>query len=125
VWRQGVLGRVGLVPLVALQVLWGAMGLVIPSHAMHPGSLFTPALNLLGTGYQKKYEGRLNVYEPYRSIGLALDDDDRLLLHEIHLTTGLRVPVVSDLFQGGFDYGAMGTPQGVYEWARAQGITHV
>jgi hypothetical protein len=127
VWQSTIFARVGLAALLGLQVIWGSDAFAIPGHAMLGRSPVLAAIELIGSGYKRKYEKRLHIFEPYRSIGLAVPDNARILLHESHMRTGLRVPVVSDWVrqQGGIDYGSMGSPDAVYRWTRSLGLTHV
>ncbi|HTM45914.1 MAG TPA: hypothetical protein VL137_13230 [Polyangiaceae bacterium] len=126
-WRSGLPARVGLLVLVGLQVIWGADAFAIPSHVMLGRSTAAAAIDLISSGYKRKYDKRLRIFEPYRSIGLAVPDAARILLHESHMRTGLRVPVVSDWVrqQGGIDYGSMGSPDAIYHWTKSLGLTHV
>jgi hypothetical protein len=117
--------RIGVVALVASQIIWGLDLWSIPAHAMLDRPPILRAVQLIQMGYQHKYEERFDVFEPYRTIGLALDPKDKVLLHDHHLRLGLKVPVINDgqPAQTGLDYGNLATPRGVYDRLRSFGVT--
>jgi hypothetical protein len=126
-WRtRNWLLRSATAALVALQVIWGLDLFAIPSHAMTGQSPMTKSLSLIATGYQKQYEQRLNVFQPYSTIGAAMQPGDKILLHEQHVRLGLKVPVVSDAMpiQCGIDYGRLADPAAVFQAVREMGVTH-
>ncbi len=121
-WRLGWLARVGIVPLVAMQLVWGGDALFYSTQERIESSLA-----LIRSGFDGRADTRLNGYrDPYLRIGQALPQDARLLLHTTHLNLGIDREIVLDWagFQGLFNYAPLRTPRQLFEYYRSLGITH-
>ena len=123
IWRVSWIARVGLVPLVALQVVWGADALFYNSHG-RIGS----ALSLLRSGFEGNTQQLLDSYRrSYRDIHNSLPEGSRVLLHNAHPNLGID----HDLYLDGLGYQALitydrfRTPAEVYDFYRKLGLTHL
>lgn len=123
VWQLGWLARAGLVPLIALQLVWGGDALFY-SSAERLQSAFT----LIRSGYQGSAARR---FDGYRSEFLAVSDalpkDARVLLHTSHVTLGIEREVVMDwdAYQGFISYDGLSTVRELWDYLHARGITHL
>jgi hypothetical protein len=126
-WRTSHWAKFPVVALVALQIAWGSDVPFIPGHAMLGKPPTVAAIELAQTGYLGQHANRLRVFEPYQSIGKALPESSRVLLHEHHMSLGLGVVVLQDFAhtQGRIDYGSQSSTGAVYRMLRGMGITHV
>ncbi|HEV8247233.1 MAG TPA: hypothetical protein VGP93_15755, partial [Polyangiaceae bacterium] len=121
-WRLGWLARVGILPLVALQIVWGGDALFYSSQERIQG-----AFALIRSGFDGKSQTRLDGYrDPYVRIGKALPENARLMLHTTHLNLGINREIVLDWagFQGLIDYHPVRTPRQLFDYYRSLGITH-
>jgi hypothetical protein len=84
-------------------------------------------VDLIGSGYKRKYDERFKIFESTVGIGRLLPRGARLVLHEEGPHLGVGVPTVSDspLFQAALVYGTMSGPRQAYETLRGMGVTHV
>lgn len=123
VWRLGWIARVGLVPLVLLQLVWGGDALFYSAAPRIESSM-----KLISSGYHGMAERR---YDGYRSAFLAitraLPKDSRVLLHTSHVTLGIDREVVMDWnsFQGFISYEGISTPRELYDYLSKRNITHI
>jgi hypothetical protein len=102
-WRLGWVARAGLIPLVALQVIWGGDALFYSSH------------------------DRLRFRSEYLALDDALPESSTVLLHSFHVSLGINRKVVLDWtgFQGLVSYESVRTPRELFDYYRARGITHL
>jgi hypothetical protein len=129
VWRTGVLNRVLLGALVALQIVWGSDVYFASRHGMHGDQSVLPVIiNLFGAGLKGNYIDRLkwgdqNLY----AIGRTLRPGDKVLVHESHRSFGLMRPGVMDWlgWQGGLSYGRAASACALYAQLSSYGVTHL
>jgi hypothetical protein len=118
--------RVAASVLIGLQIVWGGDVYFIPTHAMITSPI-KAVVDLLGTGYAKRYQQRYDVYPTFQSIARALPEGARLLLHDNHVHLGVGAESVSDWggWQFGISYGRQRSPREVWELLHGMGVTHV
>jgi hypothetical protein len=122
-WRLGWSARVGLAPLVALQVIWGADALVYNEY-----SRIQSAFDLIRSGFENRAQSRFDGYRgSFREISAALPANARVLLHTSHLSLGIDREVYFDWlgYQGLIGYDALHTPAELFAYFRSLGITHL
>jgi len=124
----GPLVRVPLLGLMGLQVIWGGDVFFIQTHA-HTKSPAKDVIDLLSSGYEKKYEERFAIQKQWQDVGAAVPKDGKLLIHlfhehHAHLGTGRRTVLDNYLWQFGIEYGRAGSPEGVRRLLADIGVTH-
>ncbi len=126
VWRQGRAARAALLAAIALQVIWGGDVWFFPTHNMAKKPIAASA-DLLASGFTKKPEERLRGFEGINELRQALPKGAKVLVHDIHIHTGIGAPSVSDMqgWQGGISYGRLQTPGAIYDLLHGMGITHL
>jgi len=121
-WHSGWLVRSALIPLVLLQVGWGAKYMVA-------GGLdrTKSAQHLLGRDLEESAAPFAGYRTEFRALGAALPSDSLVLLHTAHLQLGIDRAILSDWagWQYLIDYRPMRTARDVYERYRALGVTHL
>jgi len=118
-WRLGLVARVGLVPLLALQIAWAA-------DAPFTGGLQS-GVHLIQRGFERSGTRVFNEYRAsYVALGKATPPNAKLLIHTFGLSLGINRDIVMDSmgFQGLIDYHAMRTPRQLYDRLHALGITY-
>jgi hypothetical protein len=125
-YQSGWPGRVAAVALAAAQGVWGSDVPFIPTHAMLGDTPLRETARLLGQGYLKNYDTRLNATE-HEPIAAALPKSAKVLLHNQHVHLGLQRAAVNDWspFQSGLSYRALGSAHAVFEKLQSFGVTHV
>jgi hypothetical protein len=117
VWRLGWIARIGLAPLILLQVAWGG-------DLMFQGDI-GGAIEHIRNGVN----GLVSVRETAqrREMTRAVPKNGKVLLHADHVSLGLDREVISDEigFQGLIDYARLRTPREAYDRFRAIGVTHL
>jgi hypothetical protein len=122
IWRLGAIARLGLIPLVGLQIVWGADALFYSSHER-----IHSAMDLIRSGFEGRAETRLSSYRSdYVAIGRALPPAARLLIHTSHISLGIDREVVLDWagYQSFISYDRVHTPRQLFDYYRSLGITH-
>jgi hypothetical protein len=122
-WRVGGVARVGLIPLCALQIGWGADAAFYSSK-----DRLSSSINLISSTFDGKATTRFKHFrETYVSIGKALPRRATLLLHTTHVSLGIDRDVILDWagFQGLISYAEIRTPRELFDRYRALGITHM
>lgn len=122
-WRWDGLVRLALIPLLALQIVWGG-------DAMFYTQLdrIKSSLELITSGFSGNAERRFDHYRAtYRSIKHALPRNARVLLHTFHMSLGIDREVLLDWanYQGLITYAKIHTPRELYDYYRSLGITHM
>ncbi len=122
-WRSGPWARVGLLPLIFLQVAWGGKFIVAGGADRVRDSIEVIRGDIDRPGAPRYKEYRRG----FREIGAALPHDAVLLLHTAHLQLGINRRTMSDWagWQFAIDYRTMRTPRDVYLRFRELGITHI
>lgn len=120
-WDLGVLARVGLVPLIALQLVWGGDA---PFYSAY--DRLRASMDQIRRSYEGRGKGRLDSYgSGLGSLGESLPKDAVVLLHGQHVSLGLDRDVVLDWtgFQGLVSYSGLRTPRQLWDYFRQRGIT--
>jgi hypothetical protein len=123
IWQLGWLARLGLVPLVALQIVWGGDALFYSNY-----SRIDSAMSLIRSGYEGTAATRFNGYRSaYLALGRALPPNARVLLHNSHVNLGIDREIYLDWvgYQALISYDSLHTPAEVYAYFRKLGITHL
>jgi hypothetical protein len=123
-WRLGVLARLGIVPLVLLQIAWGADAVFCDSsRPALEASLRLAQAGLAGRGPA--------VFDDYRSefvaLGRAVPRDAQLVIHTFGPSLGIDRDLVMDSmgFQGLISYRSLHTPRELFDRFRSLGVTHL
>lgn len=127
VWRTHWITRLALVPLIALQIVWGGDVYFIQTHAMTRSPL-KRAIDMIEMGYQKKYDKRFDVFTRWTRIEEKLPEDAHVLLHEIHNRLGVGRTTVNDWqgWQYGLNYGDLPNTHALHELlSKELGVTHM
>jgi hypothetical protein len=129
-WRSfGRPVRALVAAMVALQIVWGGDVYFIPTHVFAK-SVIKRVVDLLGMGFEQKYDERLVVQKPLVEIGQALPPDGKLLVHlfhEQHIQLGIHREGIFDsyLWQFGIEYDRAEDPEGIRQIMKKLGATHV
>ncbi len=126
-WRTGWPARLGLVALVAMQLIWGGDIPFLPTHAMAGRPPSAIAIDLLSTTFRHETRQRIDPHTGFDEVREALPKNSVVLLHDEYVQLGIGRPVVSDnpRWEGGLDLGKVGGPAQAFEQLRAYGVTHV
>jgi hypothetical protein len=124
VWQIGGYWRFGLVPLVALQVIWGSDAPFIASHNQVGDSPLRYVAKFLASGHEG-VKGRLRVFQPLPAIGDAVPKDAVLLIHDLITILGTDRNWVSDLHQSKISYGLLVNPKAIDQVLKEVGVTHL
>jgi len=122
-WRLGPIARIGLVPLVALQLIWGGDATFYSNHGRVKDSI-----DIIRSGFEGAAKTRFDRYRrPFREVDKALPKGAKVLLHTSHGNLGIDHELVFDWsgFQGLIDYAKLQSPRDVYDYFRKLGITHL
>jgi hypothetical protein len=122
VWRVGGLARLGLAPLVVLQVVWGADFMLSGNDRLQAG------VALIKSGFDARASERFAGYRRgYRDVGHSLPRDALVVLHESHVSLGINRRILLDLagFQGLIDYRVFRSPRDMYDRFAELGVTHL
>ncbi|MET0385746.1 MAG: hypothetical protein ABW321_07290 [Polyangiales bacterium] len=122
-WQLGSWARLGLAPLVLLQLFWGADAVIYSEYGR-----IQSAFELMRSGYEGRADVRFDHYrQNYRAVDKALPKHARVLLHTSHLSLGIDREVYFDWagYQGLIAYGHLHTPAELFRYYRSLGITHL
>jgi hypothetical protein len=122
-FRKSRLAALGLVPLVALQIIWGGDALFYSSY-----DRIRSAMDLIRSGYEGRAKTRFDQYrDGYVKLGKRLPPNATVLLHSSHVNLGIDRRLYLDWagFQGLVDYSGLRTPRDAYDFYRRLGITHL
>jgi hypothetical protein len=122
-WRLGWLARAGLIPLVALQTVWGGDALFYSSYGR-----VESAIDLIRSGFEGRAGLRFSAYRrTFVAIGEALPASARLLIHTSHVSLGIDREILLDWigFQSLISYDGLHTPGELFAYYRSLGITHL
>lgn len=123
-WDMGWLARIGLIPLVALQVIWGGDAFVYSGQ-----SRIKAAIDLLRSGYEgkRKDSERFTARSDFKAIGEALPKDAKVILHHYRPNLGIDRDIYLDWAgqQGLILYEGLHGPRGIYDYWRSLGMTHI
>ncbi|MBM4377033.1 MAG: hypothetical protein FJ095_18275 [Deltaproteobacteria bacterium] len=122
-WQLGWLARVGLVPVVALQLVWGGDAMLF-----YGAKRLKPALELVGAGYaRRRDDDRLPLKKTQRAITEATPPNAYILARNYKALVGLDRLVHSDIraAQDDFSYSHLRDARELWEVLHARGITHL
>jgi hypothetical protein len=123
VWQVGWLGRVAVVPLVALQLFWGGDAILY-----YGSKRLRAALSLVSAGYSGKLDGRrLSSNTRQQRITEMTPPDAKIFVRNYRGLLGLDRMVVSDVYEGQayVSYSGVRDARELWEMLRARGITHL
>lgn len=122
-WELGAWARVGLVPLVLFQAIWGSDALIYSGHER-----LRDSIELLRSGFEGRAETRFDRYRrEYVALGEAVPKDALLVVHRSHVTLGINRRILLDWsgFQGIISYDELRTPRELYYYFKRLGVTHI
>jgi hypothetical protein len=123
IWRMSVLARIGLVPLIALQIVWGGDALFYNSFGR-----VDSAMALIRSGFDNTTQALFDNYrKSFRDIHNILPKGSRVLLHNAHPNLGIDHDLYLDGlgYQGLITYDRFRSPAEVYQYFRRLGLTHL
>lgn len=122
VWRLGVAARIGLVPLVLLQVIWGG-----DAALFYGKKQLSAALSLIAEGYEGKHEGRLSSRGAQAQVTRATPKDAVILARNYKGLLGLDRTVLSDIraAQDYISYSNLKDTREFYDLVKSRGVTHL
>jgi hypothetical protein len=122
VWDLGVFARVGLVPLVALQLFWGGDAMLFYGRKE-----LEKALDLIAAGYKGKFDDRFEAKGAQRQITEATPPNAVILARNYKGLLGLDRTVLGDGadLQDYIRYSRLEDPRAFYEVVKARGVTHL
>jgi len=124
IWEAGRGARLALVPLVALQLIWGGDVPFLRTHnEIHDSSLRVVA-QFLASGFEKVPD-RFYVYEPFSTIGKTMPRDAVVLAHAMNRTLGIDRISILDACQTRFSYARLRTPAAIHRELTSLGVTHL
>jgi hypothetical protein len=122
-WRMGAWARIGLVPLVAFQIVWGSDAIFYSQQER-----LNQGMDLIKSGYEGNAHRRFVDFRGWHlSASKALPPKARVLLHSELTSLGIKREVLLDMtgFQGLIQYDHILTLRQLYDYLRAFGITHL
>ncbi len=122
-WDLGWIARIGLVPLVALQVIWGGDAAFYNSQPR-----LQSAMDLIKSGYEGHAANRFDGYRRDQiALGKSLPPDAKVLLHMYRPNLGIDRDIVLDWAgqQGLILFEDLHGPKNAWEYLRSKGITHL
>jgi hypothetical protein len=126
-WREhGRLVKGALVMLVGLQLVWGGDAYFYQTQVFI-GSPQKWVFGLFEGGFRGSRDQRFDTQEPWPTLGKAIPEGGRVLLHDIDRHLGLDRQAVLDLvpWQFGIDYGQMRSPAEVHRLLQSMGVSHL
>jgi hypothetical protein len=122
-WRFGWIARVGIIPLVALQVVWAGDATVYSN--MHR---LKSSMALVNSGYAGDTDAVFASYRgAYRKLSDALPQDANVVLHSARMCLGIDRDLTYDITgaQGLISYAGIAGPRELYDYYRSLGFTHL
>jgi hypothetical protein len=124
VWELGWLARVGLVPLVALQLVWGGDAALFYGRRQ-----LQAAIDLIGTGYGGNYDDRRfeGDHSAQREITRATPKNAVIVARNYKALLGLDRTVLSDIHAATnyISYSGLKDARDFYDMLKARGVTHM
>jgi len=124
IWQSGKWARLALLPLLALQCIWGGDIPFFRTHNLIRDSSINYSSQFLAGGFEGT-ANRLHVYEPLSTIGAGLPKQATVLVHDYYRPLGLDRNWVTDRMQNRISYGTLLSPRAIHDELRALGVTHV
>jgi hypothetical protein len=122
VWELGWPARVGLVPLVSLQLIWGGDAMLFYGKKQ-----LSAALDLVSRGYDGRYDDRLATRGTQRQITRATPPNAVILARNYKGLLGLDRLVLSDIRAGQdyVSYANLKDTRQLFELLKSRGVTHL
>jgi hypothetical protein len=124
VWQLGPIARFGLVPLVALQIVWGADAFFYSGEGR-----LKSAVAMITSGYDRRTspQRRYSFRETQQKITRATPEDAVLMVRNYRVLLGIDRTTLSDVeaWQSVFFYDKVKGPRALYEMYRSAGVTHL
>jgi hypothetical protein len=126
-WEGGVVARLGVVGLVAAQLVWGNDVPWLPNHAMIHDVPALRSLQRLSSTYRGEQGGRFHYDTGFEGLDHTLPRDATVLLHEEYLKLGLNRRALADSarLQPAIDYRELARPDRVDDLLKSLGVTHL
>jgi len=122
-WRLGWIARAGIIPLVALQVIWASDAMVYSNtHRLQP------SMALVRSGYVGNTDALFANYRgAYRKLSDSLPQDAQVLLHSASGCLGIDRDLIYDIpgAQGLISLAGIAGPRELYDHYRSLGFTHL
>lgn len=122
VWQVGWLGRIAIVPLVAVQLFWGGDAMLFYGAKSLRG-----AMSLVAAGYSGKSDSRIAKNDKLRQITAATPPDAVILSRNYRGLLGLDRMVLSDIYEGQayISYSGIRDARELWKLYRSRGVTHL
>jgi len=122
VWELGWAARIGLTPLVLLQLVWGGDAMLYYGRKQ-----LDAAMGLVAEGYEGKYEDRLATRGTQALITKATPKNAVILARNYKGLLGLDRTVLSDIrgAQDYISYAHLKDARDFYDLIKARGVTHL
>lgn len=125
-WELSSISRVALVPLVALQIIWGGDTLFYsgdPGAASHLSS----AMTMMRSGLDGRIRGRFEYRINFVRLGRSLPNNALALLHAERINLGIDRDLIFDSprTQAYVYYNKIKGPRALYDYYKHLGITHL
>ncbi len=122
VWELAWPARLGLVPLVALQLVWGGDAMLYYGRKQ-----LDAALDIVAEGYDGKHEGRLAARGTQAQVTRATPKDAVILARNYKSLLGLDRLVLSDVraAQDYISYAHLEDTRQLYDLVKSRGVTHL
>lgn len=122
VWELGALARVGLVPLVGLQLVWGS-----DSMLYYGAKQLQAAMAMIADGYERRYDERLSGRYTQAQITRATPRNAVILSRNYKGLLGLDRSVMTDIRRGqdNISYSHLKDVRDLYDLVKARGVTHL
>jgi hypothetical protein len=126
-WSAGLVARIGVVLLIALQLVWGNDVPWFPTHAMMNDVPAIRALRLLSSTFRGDVRSRFEFDTGFEGLDRTLPKDAYVVLHQEYLRLGLNRRAMQDSLrlQAGIDYTQLARPDRVDDFLKKLGATHL
>ncbi len=121
-WRLGGAGRLGILALVGLHLIWSVDWIFSGHDRLQAG------VALIKSGLDRRTATRYSDYrQDYRQLGHAIPENGLAILHNWHVSLGINRRILLDWMglQGLIDYRPLKTPRQAYDRFVALGVTHL
>jgi hypothetical protein len=123
-WRLGTWARVGLVPLVLLQVFWQSDSIVVTQFRQ-----INRAIDQIRRGWEEvRGEAAWEDFRgTHRAVDRSLPKEAKVVLHAHHMSLGIDREVLFDWAgsQGLFNHVGFSSPIQIWQSFKDQGVTHI
>jgi hypothetical protein len=122
VWQVGWLGRLAVVPVVALQLFWGGDAMLF-----YGAKNLKKTMGMVADGYSGSYDSRNSKNQKQLDITAATPPDAVILSRNYRGLLGLDRTVLSDIYEGQayISYRGIRDARELWEMYRSRGVTHL